>query len=156
MKGLVETIAEEIGLKKLTFKQLSKGGLGADVYLGKDRLGEIEVLDKHIISTELNFEFMVQHATLKKTYAPLAKYPPIVEDISVVVDNIVSTGDIIEDIQKVSDLIVEISLLDQYENSRTFHIVYQDVGKNLTNDEVTEVREKVIKMLESNFAAKIK
>lgn len=156
VKGIVEVIAQQMGLPKLTFKQLSKGGLGADVYLGKDLLGEIELLDKHIISFELNFELMTQHATLKKTYIPLAKYPPVIEDIALILGKGIPTGEVLEDIKKQNPLIVDVSLLDQYENTRTFHLVYQSSDHNLTTDDVAKIREQVIKMLEKNFNAKIK
>lgn len=156
VKGLVEQLAMVLGLEKLVFKQLSKGGLGADVYVGKEQLGEIEVLEKSLISFELNFDRMTQHATRKRTYTPLAKYPPLIEDISVVVEKGVATGDIIEDMKKQSELIVDVTLLDVYETTRTFHIVYQHKEKNLTTPDVTLVREKIIKMLEKNFNAKIK
>lgn len=156
IKGLVEQLTHALGIQQLTFKQLSKGGLGADVYLGKERLGEIEVLEKSMISFELNFDVLTQNATLAKTYTPLAKYPPVMEDITIVVEKIVQTGDVIEDIKKQSPLIVDVSLLDQYDHSRTFHIIYQDRQRNLTTEDVTTIREKIIKMLEKNFAAKIK
>ena len=46
--------------------------------------------------------------------------------------------------------------MDQYEDKRTFHIVYQDTEKNLTNEEVGKIREKIIGALEKKFEAKIK
>src|SRR5260221_11281916 len=132
VKGIVEQLADTMGLGELVFQRLSKGGLGADVYLGKELLREIEGLDTESISFELNFDTMVSHATLKKTYTPLPKYPPIMEDVSLVVEQSIATGIIIHDIQKQSPLIVDVSLLDQFENSRTFHIVYQAKEKTLT------------------------
>jgi phenylalanyl-tRNA synthetase beta subunit len=48
-------------------------------------------------------------------------------------------------IKKVSPLVREVSLLDKYKETRTFHIVYRSDAKNLSNDEVGELRETIIK-----------
>ncbi len=154
IKGYVEQLSQEMGLT-FTFKQLSKGGLGADIFLGKERIGEIEVLEKDMVSFELNFETMTAHATLKKSYTPLAKYPPIIEDISIVVDQMTPTGDIISEIEQQSPLI-KAEYVGAYQNTRTFHIMYQDREKNLKTEDIAPIREKINNMLQKEFSATIK
>jgi phenylalanyl-tRNA synthetase beta chain len=107
-------------------------------------LGEIEILDTNLIDFELNFALLIKHATLKKEYKPLNKFPPIIEDLSITVDTDVKTDELIANIQSQSNLITNVSLKDSYKDSRTFHINYQDPEKNLTNEEVSRVREKII------------
>jgi phenylalanyl-tRNA synthetase beta subunit len=68
----------------------------------------------------------------------------------------VLTGDLMDTIAKQSTLITEVSLLDKYKETRTFHIIYQSHTKNLTDQEVGEIREKILKTLESKFGAKLK
>jgi phenylalanyl-tRNA synthetase beta subunit len=63
---------------------------------------------------------------------------------------------LIQDISANNNLIADVSLKDSYKDSRTFHITYQDLFKNLTTQEVEKIREKIISSLEKNFAAKIK
>ncbi len=55
-----------------------------------------------------------------------------------------------------SPLITAVSLLDKYKETRTFHIVYQSYTKNLTDGEVGEIREKILKVLQIKFNAKLK
>jgi len=93
---------------------------------------------------------------LKKTFTPILKFPPVIEDIALLIDAKIKTGDIIAEIKKQSPLIKDVSLLDQFENTRTFHIIYQHKEKNLTSESVKEVREKIIKILFHTFAAKLK
>ena len=55
-----------------------------------------------------------------------------------------------------SSLIADVSLLDQFEDSRTFHIIYQSKDGNLTMDEVKIIREKLLKKLSEKLSAKLK
>lgn len=156
VKGLIEQLLVDLGIKNPRFSKISKGGSGADIFIGKERLGEIEVLDEQVIDFELNFEILLQHATTKKIYTPINKYPPVVEDISLVLPIDVLTGDVIDEIKKQSNLITEVTLLDVYESNRTFHIVYQHPEKNLTTQDTAEIREKIIEEVKKKFKAEIK
>lgn len=155
-KGIIEQLFADLGIKQYKFKESQKGGLGASIFINKKYAGDIEVLDNHIVDFELEFETIVENATLKKIYKPIAKYPPVIEDISLLVQPETKTGDIIEEIYKQSELIKEVSLLDQFKESRTFHIVYQSPNKNLTNEEVAKIRQSILKKLEETFEAKLK
>lgn len=156
VKGLIEQLCFDLGIKNLSFKQSEKTGNGASVFLNKDYLGEIEILDTHLIDFELNFALLLKHATWKKEYKPLSKFPPIVEDLSINTDVNVRTDDLIANIQSQSNLITEVTLKDSYKDSRTFHINYQDPQKNLTNIEVSKIREKIIASLQKEFNAAVR
>lgn len=156
VKGIIEQLLADMGIKHTSFKITSKGGIGASVYIEKEYIGEIEVFDDELIDFELNFEKITAHATLKKTYIPLSKFPPVIEDLALVINESVSTGDIIDLVRKQSPLITHVSLLDKYGSTRTFHVLYQDKEKNLTNEEVGEVRTKILKTLAEKFNASLK
>jgi len=156
IKGIIEQLCFDLGIKNLSFKQSEKSGNGASIYIEKEYLGEIEILDTHLIDFELNFAFILKHASLKKEYKPLAKFPPIVEDLSITIDVDVKTEDIIKNIQSQNNLITEVNLKDSYKDSRTFHINYQNPDKNLTNEEVSKVREKIITSLKKEFKASVR
>jgi len=156
VKGIIEQLCFDLGIKDLSFKQSEKTGNGASIYLGKEYLGEIEIMDSNLIDFELNFQTLVKHASQKKEYKPLNKFPPIVEDLSITVDVNVKTEDIITNIQSQNNLISDVSLKDSYKDSRTFHITYQDPNKNLTNAEVSKIREKITSSLKESFKASVR
>jgi len=89
-----------LGIKNLSFKKSKKGGMGASIYVGNEYLGEIEVLDTNIVDFELNFETILSFATLSKEFKPFAKYPPVVEDLSILSPEEISTEELIEEIRK--------------------------------------------------------
>lgn len=156
VKGIIEQLLHDLGIHNLTFKALERGGDGASIFIDKEYLGDIEILDNETINFEFEFSVILKHATAKKTYKPISKYPPVVEDLAIVAETNVATGDIMHEIQKQSDLIREASLLDKYEDRRTFHIVYQSYQKNLTSEDVVPVRMKVLNALRDKFNARLK
>ena len=156
LKGVLEQALFDLGIKKLSFKKADNGQLGSSIYIEKEYLGEIEVLDSNLVDFELDFELILKHATLKKEYKPFAKFPSITEDLSVVTDENIKTEDLIETIRTQNNLIQDVTLKDSYKDTRTFHIIYQDFEKNLTKEDVSKIREKIIASLKTSFKATIK
>jgi len=155
VKGLLEQLVKDFGIHNLNFFA-SKSSLETEIRIGNESIGSIEILDENIINFEINFEILTTYATLHKVYKPLAKYPSIIEDLSFIIDESIPTGEIIETIREESPLISEVSLLDRFENSRAFHLLYRDVTKNLTNEEVGKIRKAIIKTLEKKYKAEVK
>lgn len=155
VKGVFEQLFADLGITP-SFKKSQKVSSGASIFADKEYVGEIEIFDENIIDFEINFEELIKHATLKKTYKPIAKYPPIIEDLAFVMPENTQTQDVIEEIKKQNSLITDVTLLDQYADSRTFHVVYQDPSKNLTNEEIVKIREKIISSLKEKFNLKPK
>ena len=73
-------------LKYLTLDQDDdpKEAGGAEITRGKDYLGYIEPVSADIIDFELDFEKATSFSTLKKVYNPIGKFPPISEDLAVI------------------------------------------------------------------------
>ncbi|PIZ98865.1 MAG: hypothetical protein COX78_02620, partial [Candidatus Levybacteria bacterium CG_4_10_14_0_2_um_filter_35_8] len=155
-KGIVEQLLNDCNIKKIVFRTSEYGGIASSIYIQNDYLGEIELLDANIVDFEFNFEKIIKRANLNKIYKPLAKYPPIIEDLAIIADENVKTADIVEEIYIQSNLVREVSLLNQYRDTRTFHIIYRDEEGNLTAEEVKKIREKIITSLEGKFHAKLK
>lgn len=156
VKGIIEELVLDLGIRNLNFKDSQKTGNGASVFLGKEYLGEIEILDANLIDFELNFELLLKQANSKKEFKPLGKFPPIVEDLSIAVNQNVKTEDIITNVKSQSNLITQVSLKDTYEDSRTFHIIYQNPDKNLTNEEISKIRGRIITSLKNDFKASVR
>jgi len=115
----------------------------------------IEMTDEGIFF-ELNCSDILKKVSLQKKFVPLPKYPPIIEDMAIVASPNVKTGEMIETIKKQSPLIHDVSLLDQFEDTRTFHIVYQHKDRNLTTEEVSKIRSKILKSLKEKFGARLR
>ena len=155
VKGSIEELFSDLGIKNTKFKNRTEGP-GAEVLIGTEKVGYVEILNSSIVDFEINFQKVFENANLKKIYKPLAKFPSIIEDITFVLPDGTNTQDVVEEIKLQSFLITEVSLKDQFKNARTFHIIYQAEDKNLTNKEVAEIREQIIKSITEKFKALVK
>lgn len=121
----------------------------------EDPTEHIQILSSGIFF-ELNYTHLLKKINSNIIFKPLPKYPPVIEDLSIIAQDKVKTADLIKEIGNQSTLIADVTLLDQYENSKTFHIVYQHKDRNLTVEEVTKVREKIIANLKKKFNIMLK
>lgn len=126
VKGIIEELFNNLGIKE-------------------NPVDFIKVIDEGIFF-EINIYKLQEKAKKTKFFIPLAKYPPITEDISITIADDIKTGEVIATIKKQSNLITEVTLLDTFENKKTFHIVYQDKEKNLTNKDIEKIREKIVSL----------
>lgn len=155
VKGLLEQLFSDLGIQNAKYKKRNSGE-GAEIYIEEEYAGDIEILESNLINFEINFEIIKKHGTLKKIYRSIPKYPPIIEDLAFVADLNISTEKIINEIEKQNAIIKKVFLYDRYKNLRTFRIIYQHPQRNLTNEEVTPIRNRIIKTLEEKFKAKLK
>ena len=90
VKGMLEKIFEDLGIKESPTKY-------------------IEILGNAIVF-ELNYSEVIKKISASrrtnKTFKPLPKYPPIMEDLSLVAENNIKTIDIIENIKNQSNLLL--------------------------------------------------
>lgn len=156
VKGILEQLFTDIGIKNIHFKKEEDIDEKIDIYCNNSIIGEVEMLESNLIDFEINFVKMIKHATLKKVYTPASKYPPIIEDIAFVFDKPIIVGDVITLIKKQDAIIKDASLLDTYEDTKTFHVIFQHNERNLTAEDVTPIRNKIITAVKDTFKARIK
>lgn len=101
-------------------------------------------------------------------YIPVSKYPPVVRDISFIVDkgtfNLNAYYDNVRDTAG-DDYVEQVKILDQYENaekfgqnkiSYTFRIIYRHINRTLTGEEVNKLHEDLHRVTEVKYGAEIR
>jgi phenylalanyl-tRNA synthetase beta chain len=154
VKGYVSQLFDELGIQNVRYTQ-SVVTDGADVFVGTQQVGTIEVLDDQFINFEFNFQIILNHVQLKKQFQTIPNHPPIIEDITIEFSINPIYSDIVETIQSTSALIKNITLTGTYKNRKTFRISYQHALRTLTNEEVSEVRKKVYEAVTKKLKAKV-
>ncbi len=113
-----------------------------------------------------NDERVKRQLKLGNPYKEVSKYPPIVRDISFVVDkNFVPNNyfDLIRDVG--GELVEEVKLLDKYENpekfgsdktSYTYRTVYRSMERTLTNEEVDKIHKEIEERTKKEFKAAVR
>lgn len=99
-------------------------------------------------------------------FKEVSKFPPVVRDISFIVDNNFVPNDYFDVIRDISgNLIEQVELLDKYENvekfgagklSYTFRITYRSLERTLTNEEVNRLHAELENKTEADFKAVIR
>jgi phenylalanyl-tRNA synthetase alpha chain len=94
-----------------------------------------------------------QFQDINSKFKEVSKYPPVVRDISFIIDKSVNLNNYYEIVRDFAEnLIEEVKLLDQYEDdakfgedkkSYTFRIVYRSPERTLTNEEINKIQEAI-------------
>ena len=173
MKGVVEEFFEKVGLSgKEKYDPnagkpfLHPGRQANIVYDGKvvGYLGELhpDVADTYGIGTRayvavIDMPEIVERATFDRKYAGIAKFPAVNRDISMVMPKEILVGQVEEVIEKKGGAYLEsYALFDIYEGSQikegfksvAYSIVFRAKDKTLSDAEITEAMERILKELE--------
>jgi len=171
LKGMIAELLANLGIRAPIFSAESEYGLYhpgrcARIMFGEAEIGIMgevhpDISDKYGIGTrcccaELMFDKLIKHANLEKMYKTLPRYPSTSRDIALVVDEDMQTGFIKEIIEGEGGGILEnAELFDVYrgkqiedgKKSVAFALTYRAGDRTLTDDEVSIVHGRIIKML---------
>lgn len=125
-------------LLKLNKKEIGFGGKHNDLYYTEIDLDSILGIDK------------------KYEVSLWPKYPPQIEDITLIIPEKTYIGEVIAEITNTQSPIIKVELVDIYDNNYTFNIEYQSEDHTLTDKEVEEIRTKILASLKSKFGITIK
>jgi phenylalanyl-tRNA synthetase beta chain len=174
IKGILENILDYLGLKNrysytLSTQESLHPGISADILLDRKKIGYIgkvhpSIRKDDIYIFELSLESLnVPVKPLK--FKPYSKLPSIKKDLAFIVDKSVMA----EEIEKIikhagSRLLTNIEVFDVYtgenveegKKSVAFNLTFEDSNKTLTDEEVTEVFNKIINEVETKLNAKLR
>jgi phenylalanyl-tRNA synthetase beta chain len=170
LKGVVEAVGLALGYTIIAVPDTAHPSLGlaqASLKVGEHSIGTIGIIDP-AITKERGIKEPLYYAELSITalmgaprtdaqpYQIAPQYPPILEDISLVLPQKSEVGPMLSTLKTLDPLIANITLADVYESTRTLHIVYQDPTRNLTSDDVAPVRAKILSCAHEQFGATVK
>ena len=180
LKGIVENLLEELGIKKAKYQRESNNptfhpGKTAGIQVRGAQVGvfgeihpnveEAYSLDVPCYVAELDLDLLYEAADTTRKYTKIAKFPAATRDIAVLVDDEVLAFDVEETIIKAGGSIVEkVTLFDVYKGeqiesgkkSMAYAIVYRDLNKSLTDTDVSKVHDKILNSLSSKFGAELR
>ena len=180
-KGVLEMMPRYTHMEGFTFKQVEKP-LWADnvvwlnVYLGKERIGDLALLSKkvsmecgvknlNVMLFELDQDAMVPFRSRTNSFTHMPEYPMTEYDISVLLDGEVKWEAIAQTIRGVkSELFHGAAFVDEYrgkqvpdgKKSVTIRLAIGSKEKTLTSAEIEEVANGVIKKLVKRFGAELR
>ena len=176
LKGIVEELLDYLGFQgRYSFtlgntpKELHPGQ-SALINIQGQNLGIIgklhpNITKKDIYVFEIDLDKLLSLHPSKMTYKDIPKFPSIIKDIAFSVDKNMYSENIEKVIKKAGGrLLTNIEVFDLYigeniasnEKSIAYKLTFQDPSKTLTDDEVMELFNKIIKDVESKCNAKLR
>lgn len=180
MKGAIEGLLGRLGIEGATFRPSTHvtmhPGRTARLVVGEREIGYLgEVhpvvverydLEPHrIIAAELDFDALIDLASSLRAYEPLPRYPAVTHDIAVVVARETPHAEVEQEIRRTGEpLLSELQLFDLYEGasipsgkkSLAYSLSYRLPDRTLTDAEVLEVEERIVRALSDRFGAQIR
>lgn len=180
LKGLIETILHQLNINHALDSHPVQSDLfnpekSAELKLGEKTFGYIGELNREIIHhydfrstpciTELDFELLVNMATLEHSYQKAPSFPTIARDLAVIADEFVLWSEIKGAILSLKmEYLEEIEFFDMYrgkqigqgKKSIAFRLVFRANERTLRNDEVDVCQEKILKTLENSLNLRLR
>ena len=174
LKGIVENILDYMGLKnRYSFEVSSETslhpGISADIMLDRKKIGFLGRIHPKINKDEI-YVMEISMSAIDTKVKPIkfkqsSKLPNIKKDMAFVVKKDVSALTLLNQIKKSGGrLLADLDIFDVYtgenvgsdEKSIAFSLTFEDPAKTLTEEEVTQVFEKIISDVEKNIGATLR
>jgi phenylalanyl-tRNA synthetase alpha chain len=111
-------------------------------------------------------ERVKKQLVLDRTFIEPSRYPPVIRDISFVVDKNFVPNDYFDLVRDVaSDLVESVNLIDKYENeakfgkdklSYAYRVAYRSIDRTLTNEEIDKLHKQLEEQTASVFGAAVR
>jgi phenylalanyl-tRNA synthetase beta chain len=177
LKGAIEAAVEAMNLAPLRFEaaqvlHLRDGQAARITVHGGQAIGTIGRLDDGLAAlykfrqpvyvAEVDLSALIEQQERPVLYAPLARYPSVVRDVSLLVGRRVTLGEMLEHVRaegpancrdaKLVD-VYEGSSLPEGKRSVTLRIEYRSDERTLRDDEVDEMHTRLVQSLADKFGA---
>jgi phenylalanyl-tRNA synthetase beta chain len=162
IKNILELIFKELGIDLSKIDYPSGISIKGSVYLEKQEIGFIGENGSQAYF-ELDLDILSSFSKDNKIYQPLSNYPSIKRDLAFLIDKKIKWKEICETIKSIDDLICGLDPFDIFQNKGLgdkcnlgFHIIYQSAEKTLKTEEIEQIQNKIIKIMEEKFKAKLR
>lgn len=180
LKGIITDLFEGLHIRDIQFEptqhpSFHPGKCSLLMYQDKSIgvFGEIHPLVKDnydlpdfpILIAELDIEVITPLVPDRYQVEPVPVFPPVLEDLAFVVNEQIQVEQVMDVILAAGgDTVAEIQLFDVYrggqagegKKSLAFSIKYQKPDRTLTDDEVAQIRKRIVKQLDKKLGARLR
>ena len=180
LKGILETLMDELHIPDIKYEPADHPsyhpGKSAWIKSGEAFLGvfgelhplverRLELGNNPLLAAELDLELLLPLIPSHYDLEPVPVFPPILEDIAIVVDEELPAARVVEEIRQAGGkLLRKVRLFDIFrgeqlgsgKKSLAYSLTYQAPDRTLTDAEAAQVRQKIIRRLEQVLGAKLR
>jgi len=171
LKGILENLLDYLGFKNRYQVKPEKiadlhPGIGAKIYLDREEIGIIGRINPTINSNEI-YVLELSITKLNKVTKPIkykqySKYPSIVKDMAFILDEDTLNGDVVDTVKANGGrYLTSIDVFDIYQGDKiekgkksiAYSLTFNSVDSTLSDEEITQVFNKIIKAVEDKYQA---
>jgi phenylalanyl-tRNA synthetase beta chain len=179
LKGIIEALLNKLGIPGYEFEAkaspLLSPSASSSIKIGGRDIGILGKLDKAVLDgydikipvfiSEMDLKPVCAHARLGEKFVELPRYPSTTRDISLIVDDKISNGEIAGLIKETCGaLAISVKPFDLYRGEQVpkgsksilYSVEYRASDRTLTDEEVNVLDKKVREVLAGRFNAKIR
>lgn len=176
LKGIMERVLDYLGyngryyLVKEDIPRELHPGQSASIYIDNKKIGILgkvhpNVTKGDIYVMEINLSILLSNKTSKMKYKEISKYPGISKDMAFILDNNITSEEVIKTIKKTGGKLVNsVKVFDLYmgnnlgENKKSlaFNLYFEDSNKTLTLEEITPIFDKITHEVENKYHATLR
>jgi phenylalanyl-tRNA synthetase beta chain len=180
IKGVLEEVCHAFQLPDVTFEASENPsfhpGKQSRILSSGVKIGEFgslhplvranyETTYEDILAAELDIAALFESSRKVSQIVPVPAFPPILEDIAIVVDESLAAGNIEQLIRQTGGkLVTNIRLFDIFRSpqigegkkSMAYSLTYQAPDRTLTDKDATQIRQRIIRRLEQELGAKLR
>jgi phenylalanyl-tRNA synthetase beta chain len=180
MKGVLQTLLSGLGLKELSYEPAGHPAFhpakSAKLMVGERQLGVFGELHPQVQTqydlgahplqaATLKMDVLIELAPERFDSEPVPAYPPVLEDLALIVDESILAGHVEAMIaQTGGSLLAAVSLFDVYrgdqigsgKKSLAYQLTYLHPERTLTDDEVAKLRERIVRRLQQELGAQLR
>jgi len=151
-------------------------GKSARIWLGERSLGimgelhplvveHYEIPETPLLAADMDMQAILASIPARYTVEPVPTYPPVLEDLAVIVDESVPAEKVAAVIQQAAgQTLSDLRLFDLYrgdqigaaKKSLAYSLTYQSEERTLIDDEVLKIRQRIIRQLEKELGARLR
>jgi phenylalanyl-tRNA synthetase beta chain len=180
LKGMVEAMLEILHVEGAQFKPVESPtfhpGKTAQLSVGKTVvgvLGELHPLVKEnydflaapVQAADFDLDVLASVTPWRYASLPVPEYPPVLEDMAVIVDEAVPAAQVEETIRKAGGrLLSDVRLFDVFrgaqigegKKSLAYSLTYQNPERTLTDADAVQIRQRIVRRLDQELGAKLR
>lgn len=182
LKGILEALFDGLHLSQVRYQPVNHPsfhpGKAARVLIGETQLGvfgELHPLVQehydlpagygHLLAAEFDLHSLIAQVPTQYTVSAVPTFPPVLEDLAIIVDEPIPAERVAEVIwQAGGKLLYSLRLFDIYRSeqigagkkSLAYNLIYQAADRTLTDSEVQQVRQRIIRRLEQDLGARLR
>ena len=180
LKGIVETLLDRLGVRGAVYEPTEsptyQPGRVAQVRVGEQALGLLgevhpavraafDLPETRVSLAELDLEAIIALATTLRQMEPISRFPAVTQDLAIIVDEAIPAARVLELIRQAGgDLLRQAVLFDAYKGAQippgkvslAYTLTYQAPDRTLTDEEVAQVRDRIVHTLEHKLGASLR